>query len=290
MASKRVLITLLTVWVITSCSNQNPGTPTISPLDESTLQTPLPEQHESPTVPPIVLSTSEAHELVRELLENNAGCQLPCWWGINPGETTWEKAHRILEKVSSYVGGQTQGEEFYANVNVYLPYPSDFAPYMEHLYRVKSGVVEYIRIYNYNLAPNYYLPKFLETYGRPSEIWMQPFSQEEIGQQNFAFILFYADKGILVKYGIVTPIVDVAIKEKLQVCLEGADSPFLFLWSPEKNKMSFQDAKQKFIDTTYLPEPQPLLEATGMDVNTFYETFKNPDTNVCLETPKDLWP
>ena len=87
-----------------------------------------------------------------------------------------------------------------------------------------------------------------------------------------------------------TPIEGVATKETLQTCLGGADSPFIYLWSPEKTKMSFQDAKQKFIDTTFLPEPQPLVDATGMDVNTFYKTFKNPNTDVCLETPKDLWP
>lgn len=170
-----------------------------------------------------------------------------------------------------------------------IPSPYSNATYMEHGYFINDGIVEYIRIYNYNLAPNYYLPKFLETYGEPSEIWIQTFSQEEIGQQNFSFSLFYLDKGILIEYSTATPIEKVAVDGKLQNCLKGADSPFIYLWSPEKNKMYFQDAKQKFLDTTNLPEPKPLLEATGMDVKTFYETFKNPDTTACLETPKNLW-
>ena len=66
------------------------------------------------------------------------------------------------------------------------------------------------------------------------------------------------------------------------------DSPSLNLWSPETQNLSFQEAK-KFIDTTNLPEPKPLIEATGIDVETFYETFRNPETDVCLETPKNLW-
>jgi hypothetical protein len=77
---------------------------------------------------------------------------------------------------------------------------------------------------------------------------------------------------------------------KLQNCLKGLDSPFIFLWSPEKQYLSFQDAKQKFLNTSSLPEPRPLLEATGMDLKTFYETYRKPETNIRLETDKNLWP
>ena len=35
---------------------------------------------------------------------------------------------------------------------------------------------------------------------------------------------------------------------------------------------------------------RPLEEATGMDVETFYETFRNVDSNVCLESPTEMWP
>ena len=229
------------------------------------------------------LTADDAKKLVRKLLEDNAGCHLPCWWGITPGKTTWAEARHFLESFSVYVG-ETGG------VQVPLPAPYSNATFMDHGYFIKNGIVDYIRIFNFNLAPNYSLPKFLETQGQPSEIWIRTFSQEEIGQQNFAFDLFYLDKGILVEYGTATPIKDVAVRGKLQNCLRGVDSPFIYLWSPEKNKMSFQDAKQKFLDTTNLPEPKPLLEATGMDVRTFYETFKNPETDVCIYTPKALWP
>lgn len=224
----------------------------------------------------------ESKKVVQDLLENNAGCQLPCWWGITPGKTTWAEARSFLESFALYIG-ETGG------VRVPLPASYSNATYMEQWYFINNGIVEYIRIYNYSLAPNYYLPKFLEKYGQPSEIWIRTFSQEEIAQQNFAFDLFYMDKGILLEYGTETPIEDVVVDGKLQNCLNNADSPFIYLWSPEKNNMSFQDAKQKFLDTTNLPEPKPLLEATGMDEKAFYETFKNTDTDICVETPEYLW-
>jgi hypothetical protein len=236
----------------------------------------------SQMIPEPTLTTVESKRLVRDLLENNAGCQLPCWWGITPGKTTWAEARSFLESFALYIGET-------GAVRVPLPAPYSNATYMDHGYSIKNGIIDIIYIYNYNLAPNYYLPKFLEDYGQPSEIWIRTFSQAEIGQQNFAFDLFYMDKGILIEYGTETPIEDVVVDGKLQNCLNNADSPFIYLWSPEKTKMSFQDAKQKFLDTRNLPEPKPLLEATGMDGKTFYETFKNPDTDICIETPKYLW-
>jgi hypothetical protein len=109
-----------------------------------------------------------------------------------------------------------------------------------------------------------------------------------MGIQNYTVDLFYQNKGILIEYSTGNPLQE--IERKLQNCMiKDMATPFIHLWSPEAENLSFQDAK-KFIDTTNLPEPKPLLEAAGMDTKTFYETFKNPATDVCLETPKDLWP
>jgi len=242
-----------------------------TPLLFQIIPTPLP-----------TLTFNEAKRLVQELLENNGGCHLPCWWGITPGKTTWAEARHFLESFSVYVG-ETGG------VQVPLPHPYSNATFMDHGYFIKNGIVDYIHIFNFNLAPNYYLPKFLETQGQPGEIWIRTFAKEEMGIQNYTVDLFYQKLGVLVEYSTGGPLKDV--DGKLQNCfIKDMDSPFIFLWSPDEQNLSFQDAKQKFLDITNLPEPKPLLDATGMDVKTFYETFKNSETNVCLETPKNLWP
>lgn len=284
----RLTILFITALITASCSLI--GVPTVVEVSPTALLTQTAIIELSPTssppqitiTPRPTLTENEAKRLVRELLEDNAGCRLPCWWGITPGKTTWAEARHFLESFAVYVGET-------GIVRVPLPSPYGDAAYMEQEYFINDGIVEYIHVYNYNLASNYYLPKFLETYGEPSEIWIQAFSQAEIGQWNFTFDLFYIDKGILIEYGVATPIGDVEVNNKLRNCLKGADSPFIYLWAPEK-QISFDEAKRKFLDTRWLPEPKPLLDATGMDVKTFYETFKNPNTDACLETPKDLWP
>ena len=242
----------------------------------------------SETITESTLTTDESKKLVRDLLENNAGCRLPCWWGITPGKTRWGEARPILEKVSLFISESESVETFSTDLQVQLPYPYTFAKYMEHSYHVENGIVDYIDVYNFDLAPSYPLPNLLKSYGQPSEIWIRTFSKEEREIQPFLVDVFYQELGILAEYGTGYPMKEVG--GNLQNCrIKEMDSPFLDLWSPETQNLSFQEAK-KFIDTTSLPEPKPLLEATGMDVQTFYETFQNSETDVCLETPKHLWP
>ena len=285
-----LLVTSFFAFVLMSCaiSNTTPMVETSRPgLTATLLATNIPTQIENST-PTTSPSKEEGQKLVQKLLEDNGGCKLPCWWGIMPGKTTWVEARKILEKVSLFVGGQESENDFDANVNAYLPYPHGFATYMEHLYGVNNGIVEYIRVYNFDLAPNYFLPNLLESYGQPDEIWIRTFSKAERGIQNYTVDVFYKEMGILVEYSTGEPLKE--IDGKLQNCLiKEMDSPFLHLWSPETQELSFHEAK-KFIDTTNLPDPKPLLEATGMDVETFYETFRNTATDACLETPKELWP
>jgi len=179
-------------------------------------------------------------------------------------------------------------ETYYVDLHVLPPYPYPFTRYMEHSYYIENDVVDYISVYNFDLASNYYLPNFLKDYGQPDEIWIRTFSKEERGIQLFLIDIFYQNLGILVEYSTGDPLKEVG--ESLQNCMiKDMDSPFIHLWSPETQNLSFQYAK-KFIDITNLPEPKPLLDATGMDVKTFYKTFKDPNSDVCLETSKDLWP
>jgi hypothetical protein len=43
------------------------------------------------------LNPDEAIRLVQDLLVDNCGCRLLCYWGVVPGETTWQEAKSFLE-------------------------------------------------------------------------------------------------------------------------------------------------------------------------------------------------
>lgn len=271
-------------FILLACTSVQTFLPTQAPTPSQT-STVIPTEI---VVPAGTFDPENGPKLVKYLLENNAGCELPCWWGITPGVTLWKQARQILEKTSVSIDAQESQNDFKAEVETYLPDPYDFAPSMKHVYGVKNGVVHYIRVYNFDLAPRYDLQNFLQTYGQPTEVWMRTFAQAELGAQDFLIELFYREQGMLIEYRTAKLLKE--IDGKLQNCLiKEMNSPIIHLWSSDVEDLTFEEAKG-FIDTANLPEPKPLLDATGMDVETFYETFQDPETEACLQTPRKLWP
>jgi hypothetical protein len=250
-------------------------TPTIEPTSISPTWTPLP-----------TLSPDDAQNMVAQFLETNANCELPCWWGIQPGKTHWNEAYQFLSQFSLYIGVITQkNEAVYASVKIPVPQDIDYATYLMQDYTIHDAMVVSIKIYNFDLAPAYHLPAFLQTYGKPDEIRIRTFREEERNSQPFLMDLFYPSLGILLEYsgGGLTDMGDT-----LQNCLQGMNSPFIYLWSTE-DTLSFEEATIRFLDTENFPDPISLEEATGMSVNSFFEGFMS-DGKVCIETLKELWP
>ena len=280
-------------------SNEN-FTPT--PIQENTLTpfltltaTPLPSGTPTaftPTWTPLpTLNAEDTQALLKDLFENNAACQLSCWWGFIPGKTSWQEAERFLSQFAIYIGKFSGRSEGVSISNVKIPPPSTTVEskwvdvkYVTQDYLIRDGIIETINIYNFDLIPNYYLPAFLESYGKPGGIWIRTFAEEEQSQP-FLLDLFYPNQGILMEYSGGT---GSDLGDHLQICLEGMNSPFIYLWAPEQS-MTFEGATRIFLDTENLPEPVSLKDATGMDVDTFYERFMS-DGKVCIETPKELWP
>src|SRR6185436_10642432 len=135
-------------------------------------------------------------------------------------------------------------------------------------------------------SPYLYLSNVLTEYGPPDDIFLKTFHDAGTGSQPFQVDLFYAKLGILLEYsgGDLNTVGD-----KLQNCFDDLYSPFVFIWSTDE-PITAEQAIDKYLIQQPMPYPVPLDKATGMDVATFYETFKNPDNTTCLETPLELWP
>jgi hypothetical protein len=248
---------------------------------------PVPQEPTSlpPTWTPFpTLLPNEAQEFVAELLQTNANCMLPCWWGIVPGETTWTKAYQFLAKLSIYIGvTKVENQEVYASAQIPVPYPVDYATYLMQDYSIENGIVKSIEIYNFDLAPEFFLSRVLQVYKKPVEIWIRTFREDERSRP-FLLNLFYPNQGILLEYG------GGDIKDMgnyLQNCIDDRKRPYIYLWSPD-DEMTFDEAAKKFLYTEDV-SPISLKEATGMDVDLFYEEFTS-NGKVCIQTPKELWP
>ena len=252
-------------------------TKTATPMATNTPM-PTPTPAPLPTLPP-----AEAEALLLDLLYNNAGCQLPCWWGAVPGETAWSGFKPFLATfISRIVPLSPPGRplQFYEVTTGHWT-----------MYAVRDGIIDNIET-NWGRSPTYSLPQILTTYGPPDEVWLMTFQDTPDGSLPFRMSLLYAEKGIVVSYR-VENIEKQFVPYQLVWCPHNNEPRGVSLWlvSPEREaKLTFDEARER---TLHISAEEPYLrlsEATDMDEISFYEAFKDPTTSTCLETPVLLWP
>ena len=255
------------------------GTPTPSPIPPTRTPRPTP-------VP--TMTADEEYAFFLEMLQNNGGCRLPCWWGFTPGETSWQATRDFFTSI----GKETGSVDHIQNYTVFFNTPGHYESYQSYI--GEDGILEIIGVsaspavgedwsFTYDHPQfaedwkTYMLPQMLEVYGPPSQVLLctgngAPWSP-------FDLILFYAEKGFLVQY---SGEAEEREGETWLVCPHLVEIT-LHLWSPERS-VSLED-----IPGFTMWGPHSLEEATGMSIEQFYETFVQPDTETCLETPADLW-
>jgi hypothetical protein len=244
--------------------------------------TPTPTPTPAPTLPP-----DEAQALLLDLLQNNAGCRLPCWWGFTPGQTSWETARQFLSSFATeiYIPSSAPPSHFFADV-IFLVPKEIFPTYLTQKYQVEEGVIVTIEtIPGYNSSYN--LSAFLSTYGMPGEVWLRTYDRAREGDLQFDVVLFYPKQGILARYATQAQVVG----NRVRGCPQQKPAAILALWSPER-ELTFSEATSQ---TTNIRDEEwwpyrSLDEVTGMDGATFYQIFKESNNSTCLETPAELWP
>jgi hypothetical protein len=314
---KRNLIVLMIIGMIfTGCAKSteiNNGSSTVtSPRPTLTLTltlTPSPSMMPSMTVVP-TLSTEAAHSYFLELLLQNGGCSLPCWWGIKPGKSTTLDAKNILFPLTgrasldlsaydhgslqiTYPKSDTETDLLLAYYSVLHDNIIDVITISTQAFHVKNidsdkdpsfyGSADYNKLFN-----SYTLQGILSTYGPPSDVFL--YVENNAAEPNApSFIelrLMYTDKGIFVKYSS-------HLDARNGNYLSCPSKAFVSLWllSPE-GRLAYQDALSNVSDwSDIFPKNygKSLKDMTQMTIDNFYNTFKQP-TEACIETPISLWP
>jgi len=102
---------------LTSTPRINTATPTITPSAtftptiQATPTFPFP-MNKRVSWPEPALSASDWQARYDQMMQTNGGCQLPCWWGITPGETTIQEAQEHLHELlpDTYCGKNNDGQ------------------------------------------------------------------------------------------------------------------------------------------------------------------------------------
>ncbi len=211
-------------------------------------------------------------------MQDNAGCRLPCWWGIVPGESSWESTRHLLERFTGIErAGYDFGEENSQSYIAFFFNPGQGENSTTAFFNIQGDVVQIMSIGKEATQYSFLLHQLLADYGKPDAIL---FGNHGAGYQyqNHTLALIYYEQRILAAFLLQ---VDTAI-QPLETCI--AVSPVLLVWSDSLMWTEEQALANIPTYSNMQERPLPSLEeTTDMDVQTFYELFKNPDIEPCLE-------
>lgn len=240
-----------------------------------------------PAVATVTLNPQDVHRKLQDLFEDNGGCQLPCYWTIVPGETSWQDASTFLSSLGQIYGpGGTYKVASYSVVFAGVDKPiGDISP----IFWVENGVVKAIGINSSWVRQDFdsSLSGLLETFGGPEEIWIRPIAESSDDQPFYYLVLLYPSKGILVNLTGTAESQD----QYLIVCPQDIFSrslvpPQLLLWDP-KVQLTFDQFGKHLIDDDLgwvMNEYRPLQEVSVDKLTNveFYNIYSEPNTKTCM--------
>jgi hypothetical protein len=282
-----------------------PPSPTQVPLPTSTLPpsaTPAGTSTSFPATSTLIptLTAREREAYVLELLKTNAGCVLPCWWGIVPGATTWATARQFIAQMGARsndvslptgrVGHGTGGFDL-----------EDKGAVLRVEFVERAGLVESTRIHSegyldplaFQSVWEHYFPRqIMLRYGQPSRVWVETASRLGDSQGEvaaYSLWLFYDKLGFLIRTsGRFMYDAIYRICPEVQTESEGMNGIDIYLQSAD-NRTPLEEASGMPAgeEMEYI---RPIEQAAGLTVDDFYKLIVDSNEPTCFETPRDIWP
>jgi hypothetical protein len=257
-------------------------------LTQTSSATRAPSTTTTPTWTPLpTLEPNAAQAKVTQLLEDNGGCRLPCWWGIIPDETYWDTAQHFQAAFAASIeqgasGFATEGGVTFFEAHYEVTYPISGDTFGgRNSYTVRDGVIVFIHVGRSEAQLIFPLRQLLDSYGRPTEVLLKTYTNAPEAYLPFRIAVSYPEQGILAYYEY--PALEVG--DKMQGCPD-ATGPELWLWAPAKKTVP-----RSVIEPPDTNNPlRALDEVTDIDIEDFYQTFKAPNAKGCIETPARYWP
>lgn len=239
-----------------------------------------------PAAPPASpLTTEQRQAFVLNMLTSNGGCELPCWWGITPGEATLPVLRDVFHGAFKNGFPRQDGTVLY-EVNFDLPNSAGQRDYYINLEFVEQkGIIQAIEVSSQinamtrpgNFArdwQHYSIDRVINRYGVPSRVQLQlipPLEPQSLPA--YALTLVYEENGFWIKYHGPATLSDSIIR----VCPVFTEINYItmHLQSPELKQPVFRPDLDGY--------DRSLEEAVGMSLKAFYENFKDAGNPTCLE-------
>ena len=231
------------------------------------------------TLTPLPTFTSIDQETaVAELSADPMNCDIPCWWGAIPDETTYFEIQQFLDlyRFTDYMRYLEQ-EDPNKRFELWMGFDekenlSDYRVRYAFDNNVLTSLVT-------EQAPS--LVDITEKYGQPDEVWLSAMNDPRQNPPLLWFVAVYLQKGL----GIGS-VIDGSIQDDVLIgCFSNEEGSLLNLVSPNK-VTSYKD-----FSTIYDRERLYLsvTEATGLTLEDFINYISDTSQPRCIETPTELW-
>jgi hypothetical protein len=269
------------------------STPTVTVTATGTPEPPTP-------TPGPTLSNPDLEAFVLDLLDNNAGCELPCWWGFKPGVTAWETARDFFLAHGAQIWSFREGIylsgfrletcRFGISTAFYLEdgVVRVIETHSETVVLLEPAKIIYGNAFLLKAMKKYTLSEMLPTYGKPREVLLFINSYNNVTSiPDYSLLVFYPERGILVNYEGRSE----RQGDKLRIC-PWKTQIGMKLWSPD-GEFSLADAYAfDPVDTQeqmlhIFAQYHPWEEVIGTSIDDFFKTFQVEDA--CFDTPAALW-
>lgn len=254
------------------------------------------------TTPRPTLEAKEREDFLQDLMNSNGGCQLPCWWGVTPGKTTWQEAEQLFH----VMGLNTQSTPSSTRPAAHFRWVSikfeekplyEALGFYEQEMRIDgilvSGNSDYHPTGFQSLWDHYSPDRLLGTFEVPSRVFLRAPGVTGIGnrgKKGYILWIFYDHLGFMVRYdGEVDdlPIYHIcpSVSEtgsrifRIDISMQSPNAPY-----------DLADYDGILIDEKGSDTVKTIDEAAGMSVEEFYSIFTNKDKPACFDTPHDIWP
>lgn len=259
-------------------------TPMLSTLTTTLSSTLLPTVASTWTPAP-TLPSDLALETLLALYNDNGGCELPCWWGITPGETSWAEARTKLAPLGWM--SEPQGKEKTVRYEFVFDVPEmlDTLEYIGPTLGVREGIVVGISLNSHWIKPDfdYSLAGLLQAFGLPDEIWVKVVTDTQY-EPHYEMVIFYATRGTLLKASGIIQEQDTHLMICPQEFRLDSFPPALILWDPSA-RLGYQAVSYSVMGWKATDSPDfHLLEELSADFDRqdFYETYLDPQNMVCF--------
>lgn len=254
-------------------------TATVQPTETATPLTSLPPL---PTIPP-----NQRGEKYDELMTTNNGCQLPCWWGLEMGSSTFDEVIQLYEQLDPHIAIREYPEDIKIVEFLFIDPEIEEGLQTRHMFNFENGILieAEIQVRKYE---NFTPVSLLEQFGKPSEVWLWTIPEPYQGILPASFHFYFPDQGILSAY---REWVENA-EENVEVCFKGDGGSIIRLWNPG---IWNPDGTKDFVERTNrsseltLEGHQPISQVSNWDEEALYTNLLDPNSTECLLTPSNLW-